>query len=326
MKYYYPIITTIGLFVLQTAAFAQLQFSGFADVHFVSPLEDQSNIEMHCGQFELGLSSPIRPGINFEGAIAYNSETGTFEAGAGFVELVFTGENGLHSVRSNSFDHIGLSIGQFDVPFGIDWQHIASPDRCLVTAPLLNEKSINSWNDVGINMHADLGPINITSFVVNGATDGFALGGRAAYSPLESFELGASYLSQTETNELGSKPRAFGADIQTITGPLATRMELHYTEDLFEGDFEAIDTINTHHGFYLQTNFDLSSILHIPLVLIGRYDDWSSINNIDEASRVTLGAAYSIINGFEIRAEYLGDNINGEKDIRQFVIQTLVSF
>ncbi|MEA3288171.1 MAG: hypothetical protein U9Q77_12460, partial [Candidatus Marinimicrobia bacterium] len=259
--------TLIGLLVLQSMVFAQLQFSGFADILWVTPLNDQSTQEIQYGQFELGLSAVIRPGINFEGAIAYNPETSTFEAGAGFIEIILDGEDGVHTARGNYLDHIGLSIGQFDVPFGIDWQHIASADRRLVSTPLLNEKSINGWNDMGLNLHASRGSAHLSAFFVNGAADGFALGGRAAYSPMDALELGASYFTQTEPNEFGSQPQVFGADIQTFTGPLATRMELHYSEDLFEGDFEALDSIETHHGFYLQTDLDLSNMINLPLTL-----------------------------------------------------------
>ena len=320
------IISLLTLLFLQTTLIAQPQFSGFADILLVNPLENGSTPTIQYGQFELDISANIRPGINFEGAIALNPETGTFEAGAGFVELVLSGEDGFHPAHGKHLHHIGLSIGQFDVPFGIDWQHIASPDRRLVSAPLLNEKSINGWNDIGLNLHADMGQTNITAFMVNGATDGFAVGGRAAYSPFEILEVGASYFTQTEANELGSQPQSLGADIQTVMGPLATRMELHYTADLLDGDFSSIDSSAAHHGFYLQTDLDLSHILNVPLVLIGRYDNWSTINNTEEANRVTLGAAYTITEGFEVRAEYLEDVVNGNQDSQQLVLQALVSF
>ncbi len=326
MKAHSKTISLLTIIFLQTTLIAQPQLSGFADILLVVPLENGSTPAIQYGQFELDVSANIRPGINFEGAIALNPETGTFEAGAGFVELVLSGEDGFHSARGNYFQHIGLSIGQFDVPFGIDWQHIASPDRRLVSAPLLNEKSINGWNDIGVNLHADMGQANITAFMVNGATDGFAIGGRAAYAPFEILEVGASCFSQTEANELGSQPQSLGLDIQTVTGPLATRMELHYTEDLLEGDFSSIDSSAAQHGFYLQTDLNLSDILDIPLALIGRYDDWSTVNNTEEANRVTLGAAYTITEGFEIRAEYLEDIVNGNQDSQQFVIQTVVNF
>ncbi len=326
MKYHNLIINLIGLLMLQSTVLAQLQFSGFADILLVSPLDEQLKPEIQYGQFELDLSAEIRPGINFEGAIALNPETGTFEAGAGFIEVVFTGESGLHSARGKYFDHIGLSIGQFDVPFGIDWQHIASPDRRLVTAPLLNEKSINGWNDMGLNLHIGLDQVNLTTFLVNGADDGLALGGRTAYTPFEALEVGTSYFTQTSPNELGSQPQVIGLDVQTATGPLATRMEVHYSENLLEGDFSAIDSVTDHRGFYVQTDFDLSDMLDIPLALIGRYDNWSTVGNLDQANRITLGAAYSIAEGFEVRAEYLRDVINEDPATQQVLIQTLVSF
>ncbi len=326
MRHHQLYSNIIGLLILQTIALGQLQFSGFADILLISPFDEQMNAEIQSGQFELGLSASIQPGISFEGAIAYNSETGTFEAGAGFIELVFAGEQGVHSAHGNYVNHLGLSIGQFDVPFGIDWQHIASPDRQLITAPLTNEKSINAWNDIGLNFHADFGNTRLTSFLVNGAENGYAIGGRAAYTPLDGFEIGTSYLTQTLSNNSGSKPQVLGADIQTITGPLATRMELQYSQDLLNGEFSEIDSIDTHRGFYLQADLDLSAITNIPLVLIGRYDDWSTVNNLEDATRTTIGVAYTVSEGLQFRAEYLYDIVNGEQENQQLAIQTVVSF
>ena len=320
-----PIIT-ISLLVLQSAGFGQLQFCGFADILFVQDIEKPSASEIQQGQFELDITAKLRPGISFEGAFALNPETGTFEAGAGFIELTFIEENVRHAARGEYFNHTGFSVGQFDVPFGIDWMHIASPDRRLVSAPLLNEKSINGWNDVGINFHTDIGKTHLVAFLVNGASDGYAIGGRAAFAPFDAVGMGVSYLSQTESSESESKPQVIGGDLEITTASLSIRMEVHHSEDLLDGDFSAIDSISTHHGFYLQADLDLLDILNIPLVLIGRYDGWSTVDNVEEAQRTTFGMAYTVTGGFEIRAEYLSDIINEEQDTQQLVLQTLISF
>ena len=68
------------------------------EVELVEETESYSKIQY--GQFELGVSAPIKPGVNFEGAIALNPETGTFEAGAGFIELVFTAFKLIFSILS----------------------------------------------------------------------------------------------------------------------------------------------------------------------------------------------------------------------------------
>jgi len=324
--YYRGLIANfLAILMLQSLGFGQIQFSGFADLLFVLEPESPSIPKVQYGQFELDLSATIKPGLYFEGAIALNPETGTFEAGAGFIEIVFASDKSSHAVRGKYLDHFGLSIGQFDIPFGLDWQHIASPDRRLVSPPLLNEKSINNWNDLGLNLHADLGWTNFTCFMVNGAADGSALGGRAAFTPSGIIEVGASYFRQTDANDLGSRPQVLGSDIQTVIGPLAMRLEFIYAEDFSDGDFSAIDSINTHRGFYIQSDLDLTDIINLPLDLIARYDDWSTVNNVEEATRTTLGAAYVLKEGFEVRAEYMQDIINGDPE-QQFTIQTLVSF
>ncbi len=314
------------LAILPTVVLAQFQFSGFADILLINYLNHPPNPEVQYGQFELDLTTIIKPGVNFEGAIAYNSETETFEVGAGFIELIFTGSDGSHHARGEYIDHMGLSIGRFDVPFGIDWQYIASPDRRLVSAPLLNEKSINSWNDMGLNFHVVLGQVHLTSFLVNGASRGFAAGGRIACSPSKMLQLGTSYFAQTKSTEFGNRPQVFGADIQTFTGPLTTRMEVHYSQDIFEGNFNIADSVDAHQGFYIQSNLDLTNIFSYPIVLIGRYDDWSTTTINQKSCRMTLGAAYIVNDALEIRVEYLEDTEDDKQTRQQLAIQSVINF
>ena len=321
MRYIHIIAISSLFLILQRTALGQIKFSGFADILFHS-----SESRFQIGQMELDITSELHPAISFEGALALNPDTYCFEAGTGFIELTFPEEKGQHSARGAFFNHTGLSLGLFDVPFGLDWQHIASPDRRLVTPPLLNEKSINGWNDMGANFHTDIGITNLVIFIVNGAAEGYSIGGRIACTPSQALGVGLSLSTQTEANDVGSKPQIIGGDLEGTIGSLSTRMEVQYVDGLREGDFAAIDSLNTHRGFYVQTDLDLTAILKHPLALIGRYGDWSTVNNSEEARRATFGVAYTPIPGFEVRAEFLMNTINEKQHDQRFVVQTLVIF
>ncbi len=315
MKIYKRMMSFLLILSLFSIATAQVELSGFADFQLVQPMVENSNPSFQNGQFEVGLSAGVTSSINFEGAIAYNPDTGGFEAGAAFIEATLNDKRGL-----------GLVMGQFDVPFGLDWQHIAAPDRRLITSPLLNEKSVNGWNDFGVNLYGEFLGTTITTFVVNGASDGFAGGGRFGFPILDVLEIGASIFAQTSENNSGSRPRVLGGDFQTATGPFSTRTEVQYMEDFQDGDFEYINHIPAHRGFYSQADLDLDGMMHLPLIIVGRYGQWSTVNNNNQASRVTLGIVYSVSEVFEFRTEFLTDTVDDEDEYRHLVLQTVVSF
>ena len=301
------------LLLFSSPGFGQIEWSGFADILHQTDLEE-GGAGFSYGQFEIDASAEILPGLVFEGAVALNPETGGLEAGAGFLDMTIHEELGL-----------GLMCGQFDVPFGLDWEHIASPDRLLITAPMLNEMTINSWNDVGLNLYGGSDLLSLTAFMVNGADDGFALGCRLGVTPVELIGLGVSFYSQTAENDAASRPQVLGVDLQSSLGPVAFRGEYHQADDLFEGDFGAIDGIETHAGFYGQADLDLSSFVNLPLTAIGRFDDWSTDSGSSDGSKMTLGLAYEVAESFGLRSEYHAVDLDGVQS-KQLIFQALVSF
>ena len=136
----------IFYFILIPSVFAQVDISGFFDLQYQFHKNQHSEKGMRFGQFEIDLSKSLNNYFVIESAVAFNNESQKFELGAGFIEYRLWGNEEDHAVNNDLFDKSGVMVGLFDVPFGIDYKCIPSPDRKLVTAPLANEKTISCWN------------------------------------------------------------------------------------------------------------------------------------------------------------------------------------
>ena len=304
--------------------FAQIEYAGFADILYTSELGDGGSAGFSYGQFELDLSGAVTSNVTFEGAIAYNAEDGLFEAGAGFLDIHMNDSEEDHPARGGFIKHSGLMIGQFDVPFGIDYLSIPSPDRLLVNGPLMNQMTIDGWNDVGLNFYGELSVLNFNIFAVNGASDGIAAGGRLGFPIGGLMELGASYAMQTAENETGAVPNILGLDVQSSIGPVNARFEYQQAKAVEAGDFDTLTEDDEHSGYYAQVDLDLDAMVGIPLFVVARYGGWEKAD--DTSSRITAGLGYKFSDGFECRAEYLSNTVNEADAANQLTLQTVVSF
>lgn len=301
---------------------AQIEYAGFADILYTESSAGESGFGY--GQFELDLSGTVNSYMTFEGALAYNAEDGVFEAGAGFLDIHFTGSEEEHAARGGFLEHTGLMIGQFDVPFGIDYLHIPSPDRLFVHGPLMNQKTIDGWNDVGLNIYGELSVLNFNFFAVNGAAEGIATGGRLGFPVGELMELGASYTMQTAENDAGAVPRILGLDFQSSFGSINTRIEYQKASAVEAGDFDTLTDEDEHSGFYAQLDVDLDDMLSMPLFVVARYGGWEK--GEDSESRITAGLGYRFSEGFKGRAEYLSNTVNEDDPENQLTFQAVVNF
>ncbi len=315
--------TVLSILIWVTSLTAQIEYSGFADILYNHDLSDDGVSGFSYGQFEVDLSAAVMEGVTFEGALAYNADDGVFEAGAGFFDIQLLGSD-------SDVDHdglikqSGLMIGQFDVPFGIDYLQIPSPDRLLVSGPLLNQKTIDGWNDVGLNLYGELSFLNFNLFAVNGWQNGFALGGRLGLPVGDLLELGASFSTQTTENDTGATPNILGLDLQAKLGSITTRLEYQQANAIEEGNVDALTNTHEHKGYYLEVDLDLEPALNLPLFAVGRYGGWKM--DEDDMERITAGLGYRVVEVFQLRVEYLSDSdTEGEKQ-NIITVQTVISF
>lgn len=301
-------------------ASAQIQWSGFFDIQYARTASDTVSDEFTYGQFEVDLSMSLTDRISAEAAIAWGD--GSFELGAGFVDVHLWTTEEEHPPRGAFLSHSGLVVGQFDVPFGIDYRVIPSPDRKLVSPPLVNQKTIDSWNDMGVQVYG-AGPLgNFVLFGVNGFSDGGAYGGRVGVIPVEGIEAGISY-AMDRTMGGDTEATVLGLDGSAAVG----RVEV-------KGEFMAMEEEKTiepkkHAGFYVQASYDLD-----PVFAVGRYGRWvpefdgDGDGQDDPAlTRITLGGGYRIAQPIEVRVEHqMNQEERDEAENDRTTLQVVVRF
>lgn len=285
-----------------------VEIAGFADVLYVGG-EDRFDL----GQVEIDLVTPIAGEVDLEIAIALDE--GTFTTGAVTADFHLWGREGSHFRQSQGIDHTGLIVGQFDVPFGIDWNVYPSIDRKLVSGPLVIENTHDGWNDVGLQGYLQAGRLNGAVYAVNGfgyeeVEMNLSLGGRIGFGLLEQLEIGGSYaafLNGDYELDMG----LIGADVQFSQGRLALKGEFVAHSLGLAGDGDS-----TNAGFYAQSLYDLDRYF-----LVARYGSFAPDEG-ENMSRVSLGAGWIIRDGCQMRFE---QQINSEED-NLSLVQMVVAF
>jgi len=307
-----------------------LRFSGFGDLQYrANDGGPATGGEKYAiGQAELDLESNLSEAVCLAGAIAFNPDASRFELWTFAIDFHLWGREEGHLRESRWLCSSGIAAGQFDVPFGIDWQVNTSIDRRTVSRPLVVEETHGAWNDLGVNGHFSSDHFNGAFFVLNGfdyeePCDGLcsapvavqtkrAYGGRLGLVPAEWLEVGGSYAylpSEADESTLGVTPREMslaGADLRLASGSFSLRGEYithHLSLDMEEASGEGGRVTSyqrDNSGFYTTAMVDLGNYF-----LIAQYDHFAR----DEAggedlARVIGGAGWVVREQCELRLEY----------------------
>ncbi len=316
--------------------FGDIEFSGFVDVQAGHQSHVSDKAEFGLGQAELDLTRELSEHTGAEVAIAYNNETGNFELGAAIIDIHFsTNEDESHLLANSTVDHSYIVAGQFDVPFGIDYNFYPSSDRKLVTAPVIVDLSHGGWNDFGVQVGLDMKYGNFVGYWVNGFESSAevidnaqtlalgvttyeevdtspvdAFGTRIGITPIDWLEFGSSFAlglnasSQTEMM-IG------GGDIQMSVGDFHLKGEYIYhsaNKSVAPQDVQ---------GYYIQMTYNTSWGF-----LVGRYGAYQP-QGYSSNSESSVGAGYVIDEGLEIRAEQV---LNENSDKNKTLLQLVASF
>lgn len=313
------------------------QLSGFFDV--VSAYENASfgSGRYELGQVELDLGASPRPALDIAMAICYSSDDGAFSVGAVYADLKLwgSGEGFLHSSRR--IEEFGIIVGQFDVPFGLDWKNYASIDRLLISAPEVCENTHGLWNDVGVQAYFNAGWVNATAFAVNGfntyaeithhelnlstgeyedvietidTSPRHAYGMRLGFGTDEVLEIG---ISGALGDNRSHKPEMliWGFDVSTVFLGLNVRSEF-ITEELNRSI-----AAERRRGFYVEGIQPLGDVY-----LISRYGGLKSTGSDEWNKQLSVGGGYKIGEEVRLSAEFRHD----VKDIDLLAIQMVFGF
>lgn len=265
-----------------------LGLSGFFDLR-AERLRERENI-FGMGPFEFDIESSINDHVSGSAALVF--EDGAAEVGVGFVDLHFFPQSrGPSSPRGRIFTDPSyhIQIGQFDVPFGIDYLFYATPDRLTISAPLATDLIFDGgWTDLGVRTFFASPYCNASVFIVNGFDSGYTFGGRAGVRPLENpfatrsinrepvFELGLSCAYDLDINS-ARENIIFGVDSEIHPGNLAILYEWILRRQYVAGIAQ--------HSFSAQIGYALPSLSATPFVRGEEYHEKNIPEAVDSLTR-----------------------------------------
>ncbi len=315
-----------GLVIAGAVSGSEPDITGFFDVTGTYRDSQDDKADFGLGQAEIDIDSDLSPTAAVAVAIAYNSQDGVFELGCAEIGInLCADENGF-------FSSVDVTAGQFDVPFGIDYNWYPSVDRKLVTPPLAVDLTHGGWNDMGLRVNVTSSDVNLVVFGVNGFESSFeviddarslatglavgeeinttpagAFGGRVGLTPAPNFEVGGSFA--VGVNEFGDSEMVLaGGDMQWSIRQLDLKGEYVFhslNRSLVE---------ETNQGYYGQATCNFARSF-----LVGRYGSFRP-QGIDWYYRYSLGAGYAVSNGVELRFESaICENSDENTNILQLV-------
>jgi hypothetical protein len=298
-------------------ALSSLEISGFFDAVSSYQSSQDDKVDFAMNQAEIDIESAISERASAAMAVAYNGESGNFELAVAELGL------NLYASEESAISTVDVGLGQFDIPFGIDFHEYASPDRKLITGPVAVDHTHEGWNDFGFYLSAESSPANFVAYLVNGfessaemlslvlneetneeeeavveieTTPAYAFGTRIGFTQFSGFELGTSFaLGMNESGK--SEMLLWGADLQYALSDFEFKGEFVY-----HSRNRSVEEENNR-GYYAQASYGGLG----DFTLVGRYGSFKA-NGGDWAGQTSLGAGYSLFDGVEIRFEMLFDS------------------
>jgi len=325
------LIFAFSITVSISTVYSQTEVTGFFDLLSSQNINTNTSHEFSINQFELDVTYAHQSNFSVGTAVAYNSELENMELAMAFVHYSFDDGPALHPRREETYDHSAFLIGKFDMPFGLDYLSFASTDRPTISQPLVIEKTIGGWNDVGIDFHMFKGNFKFDVWAVNGFADGVGLGGNIRYTLFPFMELGASHSSDiTSFDEV--EDWINGVDLQINTNMFQFKSEYLWMEGVYEGELDVPGIDDQHHGVYFQLLTEFEDLISLPLYLTLRYGGWGSDFDRDQdgtndcQNRYTAALGYRLHDNLSLRLEMLSNQVAKLDRENQVFLQAVVAF
>ncbi len=293
-----------------------------------------TNQVFHVGVVELDLDRILHKG-DFAASIALDwfpyGTTPSVQLGAAFVDFHLYDDR--IPVRGRIFQDPGfhLQVGQFDLPFGSDYQYFAVTDRFTITPPMtttrIQQSGVNSgnggFNSPGIRTYGRWEDLTYALYVVNSIfSNGMAVGGRLGYSVTTPFQLharsdlplvdfGVSYIEDMDhieqtTDRLYAIDFSFNYENFHLNSEFVQHFSNQYRNDG--------NPVLNERAFHITLMTDLQEWVHEDVYMYGRYQEWRpdystvNINNtnfqVGFIPAFTVGMGYHFNDYLTIKFEY----------------------
>ncbi len=327
------VILSTFLLIWETGqVLAQTEITGFFDIIHTYQIKQRQTDGFQINQFEIDISKAYKGNLSFGAAIAYNNMCGNVELSMVYLHYNLLSKGVKHPRRSEEEEHAGIVIGKFDVPIGLDYLSYASPDRPVVSQPLIIEQTIAGWNDVGINLHLNKKYYRINFSTVNGFNKGLNFVGDLVFKITPDIRMGLFHTSDFN-NKIQRQSWISGSYLFAEWKMWELKSEFIWANGIYGGEQDTVNSNHNHDGFYVQLVTDFSKInMPVPIFFTIRYSLWQDENknspvpipeNID---RTVLGIGYYINDHCSIRLEYFSENPKGVKRFDRLTAQLVVGF
>jgi len=328
------------------------EISGFFDT--TAQTTNGTNQPFHVGVVELDLDRILHKG-DFAASIALDwfpyGTNPSVQLGAAFVDFHLYDER--IPVRGRIFQDSGfhLQVGQFDLPFGSDYQYFAVTDRFTITPPMtttrIQQSGVNSgnggFNSPGIRTYGKWQDITYAAYVVNSIfSNGMAVGGRLGYSVTTPFQLhastdlplvdfGVSYIEDMDHTE-HTTDRLYAVDLSFNYENFRLNSEFvqHYSNRHRNDGNPVLNEL----AFHITLMTDLQQWVHEDVYVYGRYQEWRpnySTVNINNANfqvgfipAFTVGMGYHFNDYLTVKFEYT-DTFGHRTTEPEFQSQTAIA-
>jgi len=297
--------------LLSAVVRSEVEVSGFADISADFPEGDNSSF--NAGVFEVDLASEISEKVVFEGAAVI--EEGEIGLGQTLVDF---------KIKQNK---LGLRAGLFDVPFGLDYQVFAAPDRKFISPPLITDLIMDGgWSDTGVNLYAEITGLAADFYIVNGFGEYSGLpvnqdsdnnnaktyGSRINFSPFSNIEAGASYAVGPYLNGNNSEVLfRNGVHLKYKIGAFEVKTEYMDAKEENSGQSDISQS-----GFYFQLIDRMNEKFSGGI----RFCKWERIE------RFSLGIVYELERNVLLKSEYQINDEDFKVNNNVLFFQTVVSF
>ncbi len=308
------------------------EISGFFDT--TAQTKNGSNQVFHIGVVELDLDRIIHKG-DFAASVALDwfpyGTTPSVQLGAAFIDFHLYDES--IPVRGRIFQEPGfhIQVGQFDLPFGSDYQFFAVTDRLTVTPPMtttrIQQSGVNpangGFNSPGIRTYGKWRQLTYAVYAINSIySSGLAVGGRLGYALNNPYQLhtrdtlplvdfGLSYLRDMDQSE-HITDELFAADFSFNYHNL--RLVSEFVRHDSNANRRDGNPVLNESAFHVTLFHNLQDWLHEDLYLYGRYQEWRPnyrYTNIDGNNyqigfipAISVGMGYHMNDYLTLKMEY----------------------